>query len=70
MSTSGAPAKPMREAMPITAAWIDALREAFGDEAIVPSIRAGMAGLPCFYAVEKGIEIGTPVVDATGRRWA
>jgi hypothetical protein len=63
-------AKPLRDTMPATAAWIDDLREAFGKEAIDPPIRAGMAGRPCFRAVENGIEIGVPLFDSTGRRWA
>ena len=70
MSAQGGKAKPLRDTMPATAAWIDTLREVFGDEAINPPIRAGMAGLPCFHAVENGTEIGVPLFDSTGRRWA
>lgn len=65
--------KPLRETMPITAAWIDDLREVFGKEAIEQPIRDGLAGRPCFYAKENGTEIGTPIFDASapeGRRWA
>jgi len=62
--------KPLRDTMPITAAWIDDLREAFGKESIHEPIRAGLAGRPCFHAVENGNEIGVPLFDSTGRRWA
>lgn len=52
--------KPLRELMPETAAFIDALREAFGAEVIDPSIRAGIKDkLPTFWASENGYEIGT-----------
>ena len=61
------PAKPLREAMPIVAAFIDELREAFGAEAVNPSIKSGMAGLPTFWASENGHEIGTPL-DLAGRK--
>ncbi len=51
----------MREQMPQTAAFIDALREAFGADQIDPSIRLGVAGAPGkFHAVEGGHELGTP----------
>lgn len=54
----------LREAMPQTAAFIDALREAFGREDIDAQIRAGMSGVPGrFYARENGHEVGTPSVD-------
>ncbi len=49
----------LRTQMPETAALIDALRDAFGAEAINPSIKAGMAGQGGFYARENGIEVGT-----------
>lgn len=45
--------KPMREAMPQTAAFIDGLRKAFGKETIDKSMRDG--GL---YAEENGHVIG------------
>ena len=52
--------KPMREAMPAVAVWIDSLREAFGAEAIEGSMRAGMRGEPNkFYAAEAGHQVGT-----------
>jgi hypothetical protein len=49
----------LREAMPETTAFIDALRAAFGADAINPSIKAGMNGQPTFWAQENGIEVGT-----------
>lgn len=45
--------------MPTVAGFIDAMRAAFGAEAIDPSIRAGMNGQPTFWAKENGIEVGT-----------
>lgn len=48
----------LRAAMPCTAAWIDALRAAFGADQIDPSIRAGMKGGCAFHACENGHEIG------------
>ena len=50
--------KPMREAMPKVAEFIDACREAFGDEAVHRAIRNGMAGGTDFYASEGGHTIG------------
>lgn len=56
----------LRDVMPDTAAFIDAMRETFGAEAINDIIAAGMAGKPCFHAVENGVEIGTmPEWDST-----
>lgn len=52
-------AKPLRDTMPETAAFIDAMREAFGADEINASIRAGMEGQPTFWASENGVEIGT-----------
>lgn len=48
----------LRAAMPVTAAWIDSLRAAFGADQIDPSIKAGMKGARTFYAKENGHEIG------------
>ena len=62
-----APAKPLRETMPTVAAIIDDLRAAFGADAINPSIKGGMAGVPTFYARENGHEVGTPL-DLMGRK--
>ena len=50
--------KPMREAMPTVAAWIDELREAFGADGINSAIRNGAAGGTHFYAEEGGQTIG------------
>jgi hypothetical protein len=44
--------------MPQTAAFIDAMREAFGAPGIDAAIRAGMRGEPGFYARENGLEVG------------
>lgn len=46
--------------MPGTAAFIDAMREAFGADMINDQIRKGMKGEPTFYASENGHELGTP----------
>ena len=51
--------RPMRETMPTVAAFIDAMRDAFGAQAIDQAIRDGMAGQPGFYAEEGGRTIGT-----------
>jgi hypothetical protein len=51
----------MREAMPVTAAWIDKMREVFGTEAVDNAIRRGMRGQQGFHAMEGGHEVGTPV---------
>lgn len=51
--------KPMREAMPEIAAWVDDLRAAFGRETIGNLIRASVHDrVPGFYARENGQEIG------------
>jgi hypothetical protein len=52
-------AKPLRQTMPTTAAWVDELREAFGADAINPAIRNGVAGGAAFYATEGGHTIGS-----------
>lgn len=57
------PTKPMREAMPTVAAWIDELREVFGADGINASIKNGMAGGSDFYAEENGHMLGS---DAAG----
>lgn len=58
--------KPMRQAMPTVAGWIDELREAFGAEAIDASIRAGLRGEPSkFHAREGAHELGTAFEPAT-----
>lgn len=53
----------LRAAMPLTAEFIDRLRDAFGAETINTEIRKGMAGLPDhFHAREAGHEAGTPFI--------
>jgi len=49
----------LRQQMPITAAWIDAMRDAFGVDTINDAIRAGMRGQSGFWASENGFEVGT-----------
>lgn len=51
----------MRAEMPVSAAWIDNLREGFGAAFINDIMRRGMRGEPVFHAVENGHEVGTPV---------
>lgn len=51
----------LRLEMPITTAWIDDLRAAFGKAYIDEIIRRGMRGDPVFSASEAGHTIGTPV---------
>lgn len=58
-----APQKPMRLAMPETAAFIDACREAFGADQINPSLKNGAQGGSDFYARENGHTIGSPLAD-------
>jgi len=55
------PKKPMRQAMPTVAGWIDNLRAAFGADMIDAAIRAGIAGQHTFHAREGGHEVGTPI---------
>lgn len=57
----------LRDAMPLTAELIDALRDVFGKEAINTEIRKGVGGLPGhFHATENGKEVGTPFAAAAG----
>lgn len=50
----------LRESMPITAARIDSLREAFGKSDIDQRIKQGMNGAPgAFWAQESGNAVGT-----------
>ncbi len=53
-----APAKPLRQAMPRVAEFIDAAREAFGAAAVDRAIRNGMAGGTDFFASEAGHTVG------------
>lgn len=50
--------KPLRQAMPRVAEFIDAVREAFGREMVDQQIRNGMAGGTDFWASEGGHTIG------------
>lgn len=61
-----APARSLRELMPVTAAFIDEMREVFGAEGINQSIKGGMAGVPTFHAAENGQQVGTKL-DLAGR---
>lgn len=57
----------LRTEMPITADFIDALRDAFGKEGIDASIRKGMAGVPGFFhASEAGRSVGTQDIERRG----
>jgi hypothetical protein len=62
--------KRIRGLMPETAAFIDAVREAFGAEEINCNLQAAMRGEPLFFASEGGHEIGTksepPAFSVTG----
>lgn len=51
--------KPLRLSMPLTAAFIDDMREAFGADDIDAQIRAAIKdGAPTFRATEAGHEVG------------
>jgi len=52
------PAKPLRQAMPRVAEFVDAVREAFGAAAVDRAIRNGMAGGTDFCASEAGHTVG------------
>jgi hypothetical protein len=51
----------LRDQMPATAEFVDAMRAAFGAEEIDGQIRKGLRGEPTFHAVEAGQEVGTPI---------
>ena len=53
-----APAKPLRQAMPRVAEFVDAAREAFGAAAVDQAIRNGLAGGTDFHASEGGHTVG------------
>lgn len=59
--------KSLRQSMPTTAAFIDAMRDAFGADAINAQIKAGIAGQPTFWAKENGQEIGTRAPHSADR---
>ena len=55
----------LRSEMPATAAWIDALRAAFGKEGIDAAQRAGRDGVPgqfCIRAHDGRVIYGTPAM--------
>lgn len=52
------PAKPMRQAMPRVAEFVDAVRETFGADAVNRAIRNGLAGGTDFFASEAGHTVG------------
>jgi hypothetical protein len=58
--------KPVGHPMPEIAAFVAALRSAFGDQEIDEAIRRSKAGEPTFYAREKGRSIGTASSPAAG----
>lgn len=45
--------------MPATAAFLDDLAAAFGEDAIWPQVEKGFAGEPTFFAIEGGVRAGT-----------
>jgi len=55
-----------RAGMPLCAAFIDDMRNAFGEADINQQQSRGMRGEPVFWASEGGVEIGTrfPVIQA------
>ena len=61
-------AKPLRQTMPQTAAFVDFARRVFGTQAVDAAIRAGLDGQPTFHADEAGQHIGTPP-PANGARF-
>lgn len=48
-----------RDAMPITTAFLEQMKEVFGAADIEAAIAAAKEGQPTFYARENGIEYGT-----------
>jgi hypothetical protein len=50
--------KPLRLAMPKTAAFVDAIRSAFGAEVVDRALRNALAGGTDFFASENGQTIG------------
>ncbi|MPW16883.1 hypothetical protein GCT13_08045 [Paraburkholderia sp. CNPSo 3157] len=51
--------KPVSHPMPEIAAFVAALKSAFGEREIDEAIRRGKAGEPTFYACENGRSVGT-----------
>lgn len=52
--------------MPTVTAFIDDLRSAFGTADINPAIKAGLDGLPRFWASENGLTVGTKAPEGVG----
>jgi hypothetical protein len=50
--------KPLRQAMPKVAEFLDALREVFGEQPVNAAYKASRDGLPTFHACENGMSIG------------
>lgn len=50
----------LRNEMPVTAAFIDDLRSAFGEQYINRILARAMKGEPVFFAEENGRQFGTP----------
>ena len=59
--------KPLRQKMPLVAAFIDDLRTEFGAEYINDIIRSGIDGQPVFHASENGHQVGTPLPSVAGK---
>ncbi|WP_041742295.1 hypothetical protein [Collimonas fungivorans] len=57
----------MREQMPQTAAFIDALRLAFDSDMINAQIRKGINGQATFCASENGYAVGVPILKSAAR---
>jgi hypothetical protein len=55
--------KNMRSDMPKTAAFIDSIRKAFGEDHVNSLLRRVMRGEQVFHATENGFEIGTPLLE-------
>jgi hypothetical protein len=53
----------LRDSMPNVAAFVDAMRDAFGAEEVNEMIRRGGAGEPVFFAEEAGQTFGTRAPD-------
>jgi len=55
----------LRDAMPLTTAWIDRQRQEFGAEHVNACIRRSLKGeADLFYAIEAGFVLGTPFTAA------
>jgi hypothetical protein len=59
--------KPPTHPMPEVAAFVQSLREAFGDTVIDEAIKQGKSGEPAFYACENGRSVGT--ASPSGISW-